>query len=290
MQLGSIAWGQLQQQRPKQANLWRRLQRMGLPAELSRQLLEQVAGIADPRQAWRMLLAHLTRAVETPEDDPLEQGGVVALVGPAGMGKTTTLAKLAAQYVLKNGSQSLALVGMDGYRLGAQEQIRTLGRILDVSVTLVDPGQSLLQAVAPLLARKRLVLIDTAGLPASDPALRMQLEALAAQSLKVRNYLVLATTSQSQVLKSAWHAYRHCGLAGCILTKLDEAGSLGESLALAISQRLPVAYLADGPRIPDDLQLARSHQLVSRAVSLQADDPCEDTMAELFSGLARRVG
>ncbi|MBO3275756.1 flagellar biosynthesis protein FlhF [Pseudomonas schmalbachii] len=290
VQLGSIAWGQLQQQRPKQANLWRRLQRMGLPAELSRQLLEQVAGIADPRQAWRMLLAHLTRAVETPEDDPLEQGGVVALVGPAGMGKTTTLAKLAAQYVLKYGSQSLALVGMDGYRLGAQEQIRTLGRILDVSVTLVDPGQSLLQAVAPLLARKRLVLIDTAGLQASDPALRMQLEALAAQSLKVRNYLVLATTSQSQVLKSAWHAYRHCGLAGCILTKLDEAGSLGESLALAISQRLPVAYLADGPRIPDDLQLARSHQLVSRAVSLQAEDPCEDTMAELFSGLARRVG
>ncbi|MDT4882253.1 hypothetical protein FQZ97_1181870 [compost metagenome] len=92
------------------------------------------------------------------------------------------------------------------------------------------------------------------------------------------------------MLKSAWHAYRHCGLAGCILTKLDEAGSLGESLALAISQRLPVAYLADGPRIPDDLQLARSHQLVSRAVSLQAEDPCEDTMAELFSGLARRVG
>ena len=191
-------------------------------------------------------------------------------------------------------AQSLALVSMDSYRIGAQEQIKTLGRILNVPVTLVDPGQSLIQALAPL-ARKRMVLIDTAGLPASDPALRMQLEALASPSLNVKNYLVMATTSQSQVLKSAYQTYRHCGLAGCILTKLDEAGSLGESMALAIAQRLPVAYLADGPRIPDDLQVARSHQLVSRAVSLQApEEPSEDAMAEMFAGLyqqpARRAG
>ncbi|HCF7180717.1 flagellar biosynthesis protein FlhF [Pseudomonas aeruginosa] len=294
VQLGSIAWGQLQHQRPQQANLWRRLQRMGLPAELSKPLLERVAAVGDTRQAWRMLLAHLSRAVRTPEQDPLDAGGVLALVGPAGAGKTTTLAKMAARYVLKYGAQSLALVSMDSYRIGAQEQIKTLGRILNVPVTLVDPGQSLIQALAPL-ARKRMVLIDTAGLPASDPALRMQLEALASPSLNVKNYLVMATTSQSQVLKSAYQTYRHCGLAGCILTKLDEAGSLGESMALAIAQRLPVAYLADGPRIPDDLQVARSHQLVSRAVSLQAaEEPSEDAMAELFAGLyqqpARRAG
>ncbi|HCF2391300.1 TPA: flagellar biosynthesis protein FlhF [Pseudomonas aeruginosa] len=294
VQLGSIAWGQLQHQRPQQANLWRRLQRMGLPAELSKPLLERVAAVGDTRQAWRMLLAHLSRAVQTPEQDPLDAGGVLALVGPAGAGKTTTLAKMAARYVLKYGAQSLALVSMDSYRIGAQEQIKTLGRILNVPVTLVDPGQSLIQALAPL-ARKRMVLIDTAGLPASDPALRMQLEALASPSLNVKNYLVMATTSQSQVLKSAYQTYRHCGLAGCILTKLDEAGSLGESIALAIAQRLPVAYLADGPRIPDDLQVARSHQLVSRAVSLQApEEPSEDAMAEMFAGLyqqpARRAG
>ncbi|WP_160286253.1 flagellar biosynthesis protein FlhF [Pseudomonas knackmussii] len=294
VQLGSIAWNQTQSQRPKQAGLWRRLQRMGVPADLGRQLLERVASIADPKQAWRMLLAHLARAIRTPDEDLLEQGGVIALVGPAGMGKTTTLAKLAARYVLKYGAQNLALVSMDSFRLGAQEQIKTLGRILNVPVTLVDPGQSLLQAMAPL-ARKRLVLIDTAGIPASDPALRMQLEALAAQSLNVKNYLVLAATSQSQVLKAAWHAYRSCGLSGCILTKLDEAGSLGEAMALVIAQRLPVAYLADGPRIPDDLQVARAHQLVSRAVSLQVpEEPCEDTMAGMFAGLyqqpARHAG
>ncbi|HUE94319.1 flagellar biosynthesis protein FlhF [Pseudomonas sp.] len=285
VQLGSIAWGQLQNRRPQQANLWRRLQRMGLSAELAKALLERVANIAEPRQAWRMLLAHLAHAIKTPKQEPMDEGGVIALVGPAGMGKTTTLAKLAARYVLKYGAQHIALVSLDSYRIGAQEQLKTLGRILDVPVTLVDPGQSLTQALAPL-ARKRVVLIDTAGLPGNDPALRMQLETLASRGVNSKNYLVMAATSQSQVLKAAYHSYKQCGLSGCILTKADEATSLGEVLGLAISQRLPVAYLTDGPRIPDDLHVPRSHQLVSRAVGLQAtQDPSEDTMAEMFAGL-----
>lgn len=294
VQLGSIAWGQLQTRKPQQANLWRRLQRMGLSAEISKALLERVGKVADPRQAWRMLLAHLAHAIKVPKVEPLEEGGVIALVGPAGMGKTTTLAKLAARYVLKYGPQSIALVSMDSFRIGAQEQLKTLGRILDVSVTLVDPGQSLVQALAPL-ARKRVVLIDTAGLPANDPALRMQLESLAGRGVNAKNYLVLAATSQSQVLKAAYHSYKRCGLSGCILSKLDEATSLGEVLGLAISQHLPVAYLTDGPKIPDDVQVPRSHQLVSRAVSLQAaEDPSEEAMADVFAGLyhnpARRAG
>ncbi|SDP99618.1 flagellar biosynthesis protein FlhF [Ectopseudomonas guguanensis] len=294
VQLGSIAWGQLQNRRPQQANLWRRLQRMGLSAELSQALLGKVAGVAEPRQAWRMLLAHLAHAIKTPKVEPLEEGGVIALVGPAGMGKTTTLAKLAARYVLKYGAQQVALVSMDSFRIGAQEQLKTLGRILGVSVTQIDPGQSLLQALAPL-AKKRVVLVDTAGLPGNDPALRLQLESLASARIKAKNYLVLAATSQSQVLKAAYHSYKRCGLAGCILTKLDEAASLGEVLGLAIGQQLPVAYVTDGPRIPDDLQVPRSHQLVSRAVGLQApEEPSEEAMAQMFAGLyhspAKRAG
>jgi len=294
VQLGSIAWGQEQSRRPQQASLWRRLQRMGLPAELSRSLLEKVAGISEPRQAWRMVLAHLAQAIKVTKNEPLEEGGVIALVGPAGVGKTTTLAKLAARYVLKYGAQNIALVSMDNYRIGAQEQLKTLGRILDVPVLQIDPSQSLVKTLAPL-ARKRVILIDTAGLPASDPTLRMQLDALSDRGVKSKNYLVLAATSQSQVLKAAWHNYRRCGLAGCILTKLDEAGSLGDVLGLTISQHLPIAYLADGPRIPDDLHLPRSHQLVSRAVSLQSgEEPSEETMADMFAGLyngpSRRAG
>lgn len=294
VQLGSLAWTQLQGSKPAQANLWRRLQRIGLSGPIARELLSLTSEIHEPRQAWRMLLAHLARMIRTPDVEPLEEGGVIAMVGPAGMGKTTTLAKLAARYVLKYGSQSVALVSMDSFRIGAQEQLKTLGRILNVSVTQVDPGQSLVQALEPLL-RKRVVLIDTAGLQASDPALRMQLESLAGRGINARNYLVLATTSQKQVLTAAYHSYKRCGLAGCILTKLDETACLGEVLSLAISQELPIAYLTDGPRIPDDLHLPRRHQLVSRAVSVQMqEEPSEEAMADMFAGLYhspdKRVG
>ncbi|AMB85305.1 flagellar biosynthesis protein FlhF [Pseudomonas agarici] len=294
VQLGSLAWNQLQGSQPAQANLWRRLQRIGLSGPLSRDLLALINGIEEPRQAWRMLLAHLARMILTPEIEPLEEGGIIAMVGPAGMGKTTTLAKLAARYVLKYGAQNIALVSMDSFRIGAQEQLKTLGRILNVPVTHVDPGQSLVQALDPLL-RKRVVLIDTAGLQASDPALRMQLESLAGRGIKAKNYLVLATTSQKQVLTAAYHSYKRCGLAGCILTKLDETASLGEVLSLAISHELPVAYLTDGPRIPDDLHLPRRHQLVSRAVSVQMQDrPSEEAMADMFADIyhqsSKRVG
>ncbi|MFQ6572800.1 flagellar biosynthesis protein FlhF [Pseudomonas sp. UM16] len=294
VQLGSLAWSQLQGNQPQKANLWRRLQRIGLSGPLAHELLEQISGIEEPRHAWRMLLAHLARRIDVPQVEPIEEGGVIAMVGPAGMGKTTTLAKLAARYVLKYGAQNLALVSMDSFRIGAQEQLKTLGRILNVSVTHVDPGQSLAQALEPLL-RKRVVLIDTAGLQASDPALRMQLETLAGRGIASKNYLVLATTSQKQVLTAAYHSYKRCGLAGCILTKLDETASLGEVLSLAISHELPVAYLTDGPRIPDDLHLPRRHQLVSRAVSVQMqDEPSEEAMADMFADLyhspGKRVG
>lgn len=293
VQLGSLAWTQLQGSKPQQATVWRRLQRIGLSGPIARELLELTSEIEEPRHAWRMLLAHLARMIRIPEVEPIEDGGVIAVVGPAGMGKTTTLAKLAARYVLKYGAHNLALVSMDSFRIGAQEQLKTLGRILNVPVTYVDPGQSLAAALEPLL-RKRVVLIDTAGLQASDPALRMQLDTLAGRGIAAKNYLVLATTSQKQVLTAAYHSYKRCGLAGCILTKLDESASLGDVLSLAISFRLPVAYLTDGPRIPDDLHLPRGHQLVTRAVNVQQqDEPSEEAMADMFADLyhnPRRAG
>ena len=293
VQLGSLAWTQLQGSKPQQANLWRRLQRIGLSGPLSRDLLALTAEVEEPRQAWRMLLAHLARMIATPEIEPLEEGGVIAMVGPAGMGKTTTLAA---------GRPLCAQVRRAEYRAGEHGQLphwrpgaaQDSGPHPQRAGDPCRPGQSLANALEPLL-RKRVVLIDTAGLQASDPALRMQLESLAGRGIKSKNYLVLATTSQKQVLTAAYHSYKRCGLAGCILTKLDETASLGEVLSLAISHELPVAYLTDGPRIPDDLHLPRRHQLVSRAVSVQMqDEPSEEAMADMFADLyhhpAKRVG
>lgn len=284
-QLGGLAWGQLSQQQPRQASLWRRLAQLGLPAPLCQQLMDQVADVADARQAWRLLLAHLAQRIPVMREELIEQGGVIALVGPTGAGKTTTLGKMAARYVLKHGSQHVALVTMDTYRIGAHEQLRTLGRILNVPVRVVDEQHSL-QDVLDEFAGKRLVLVDTAGLQAQDPQLRSQLDEVAAQGERIRTLLVLAATSQYRVLKAAWHNYRSCNLAGCVLSKVDEAGSLGEALGLAMEQALPVAYVADGQRIPDDLSRGVGHQLVSRAVGLAGNEMAEDqTMADVFAGI-----
>lgn len=284
MQLGNMAWGQMRTQQPIQASLWKRFQKMGLSADIIQPVLQRVATEKDQHKAWRMALAHLTHAIRTPSVEPMQEAGVIALVGPAGMGKTTTLAKLAARYVLEHGAQHIALVSMDSYRIGAQEQLKTLGRILNIPVSYVGDGQTLASVLQPL-AHKRVVLIDTAGLTASDPALGLQLDSLAARGVQSKNYLVMASTSQGQVLKAAYHAYKRCGLAGCIITKLDEAINMGEALSMAIGHGLPVAYTTDGPKIPDDLQVPRSHQLISRAVRLQSsEEPTEDTMAQMCTG------
>ncbi|HKM37578.1 MAG TPA: flagellar biosynthesis protein FlhF [Thiopseudomonas sp.] len=282
VQLGNMAWNTMRTQQPAHAALWKRFQKMGLSADIVRPVLERVAREQDQQKAWRMALAYLTHSIRTPNVQPVDEGGVIALVGPAGMGKTTTLAKLAARYVLEHGVNNIALVSMDNHRIGAQEQLKTLGRILNIPVSYVAEGETLAETLKPL-AQKRVVLVDTAGLTASDPALGLQLDNLAA--VKSKNYLVMAATSQGQVLKAAWHAYKRCGLAGCVITKLDEAISMGEALSMAIGHGMPVAYTTDGPKIPDDIQVPRNHQLVSRAVRLQSSqEPTEDIMAQMCVG------
>lgn len=283
-QLGNMAWDSMRNQQPVHAVLFQRLQKMGLPVDIVRSVLERVAHEQDQEQAWQVALSFLTNTIRTPNAEPMDEGGVIALVGPAGAGKTTTLAKLAARYVLEHGVNEIAVVSMDSYRIGAQEQLKTLGRILNIPVSYVAEGETLADTLKPL-AHKRVILVDTAGLPASDPALGLQLDNLAAHGIYSKNYLVIPATSQAQVMKAAWHAYKRCGLAGCIITKLDEAMSLGEALGMAIGQSLPVAYTTDGPKIPDDIQVPRNHELVNRAVELQSSqEPADDLMAQMYVG------
>ncbi|MBY4675960.1 flagellar biosynthesis protein FlhF [Marinobacterium arenosum] len=245
--------------------LARKLGLIGISERLSRQLLAGVEPNIAADKAWRNTLARLAESIPVIGEDFIERGGMIAFVGPTGVGKTTTIGKLAAQYVLKYGSASLALVTTDSYRIAAHEQLRTFGRILDVPVRVVNEKETL-DEVLQSLRNKRLVLVDTAGLNASEPHSELQMEMLDSVSVRLKKLLVLSCSSQRQVMESAYAAYKEMGLNGCVLSKLDESGSLGEALSLAVEQRLPIAYLADGQKIPDDVSVARKHELVSRAV------------------------
>jgi flagellar biosynthesis protein FlhF len=184
-------------------------------------------------------------------------------VGPTGVGKTTTLGKLAARYVLKHGAEGLALVTTDCYRIAAYEQLRTFGRILGVTVRVVDENNAL-DLTIKSMRNKSLVLIDTAGLNVRDPNLQSQLTLLTSAQARIRRFIVLPAISQSRVLLDTYEAYRDAGLNGCVLTKLDEAVHIGEVLGLVLEKRLPVSYITNGQKIPDDVKLASPSSLVGR--------------------------
>lgn len=272
--LSGIAWDQFVRRTPVQASLWERLNAMGIPAALNKTLLESIKPEYTAAQAWRFAIATLSRRVPLIGTDIAAHGGIIALLGPTGVGKTTTIGKLATRYVLEHGPDSVALVTTDSFRVAAHEQLRTFGRILGIPVRVVDQGHSL-QQVLNSLRHKSLVLVDTAGLHASDPALQTQLQSLR-ECQEVKNLLVLACTSQATVLHNAWKTYAPVGLSGCVLSKLDEAGMIGEALALIIERQLAVAYETHGQHIPDDIGVAQAHKLVSKAVALSIHSEAEN--------------
>ncbi|MFN2308651.1 MAG: flagellar biosynthesis protein FlhF [Gammaproteobacteria bacterium] len=290
-QLAHLAWGDLQRRAPHTSTVLRRLSALGLSTELCRALGEQIGPTSDEDLAWRRALGLLAQQIPVTDDDILNTGGVVALVGSTGVGKTTTVAKLAARYSLRHGQRSVALVTTDCYRIGAHEQLLTYGRILGVPVQVVSSHEAL-QTTLASLADKRLVLIDTAGMSQRDLRLAEQFATLRDSGVPLHTYLVMAATTQASVLDEAVRAFGATTLAGCILTKLDEAASLGGVLSVIAKHRLPLAYVGDGQRVPEDLHPARAHNLVSRAVSLTqhaGQDSDDDALAERFGGMAANV-
>lgn len=242
-----------------------RLGRLGLGPQLVKQLMSGVEPGLAADKAWRNALARLSDALPVLGEELVERGGMIAFVGPTGVGKTTTIGKLAARHVLQHGSSSVALVTTDCFRIAAHEQLKTFGRILDVPVRVVDENHSL-EEVLQSLRNKRLVLIDTAGMSANDPLGLLQMQMLSSVTVRLKKLLVLSCSSQRQLMRSAFDNYRELGLNGCVLSKTDESGSLGEALTLAIEKQLPIAYVTDGQKIPDDIGIAKRHDLVSRAV------------------------
>jgi flagellar biosynthesis protein FlhF len=256
---------------PILGSIGRRLERLGLPATAINSVLNGCTKTKNLSDAWPDALANLAHQLPVIGRDVVDAGGVFAFVGPTGVGKTTTIGKLAARYVLKHGADKVAIITTDTYRIAAHDQLRSLARILRVPVRVVDESNSL-ESLLKSLRHCSLVLIDTAGFRHGDPQLKAQLKSLADQP-QVKSLLVLSCNSQEQMLKASIHAYGAARIRGCVLTKLDETASMGEALGVVMQNKLPVAYTTDGQDIPKNIDVAKAHQMVAKAVALLKANP-----------------
>lgn len=287
-QFATLAWNDLSRRAPLQVALLRQLTVLGLASDLAGELVAKLPSKLEPSEAERLMLAQLSRRIATAEERWLDHGGIVAMVGPTGVGKTTLIAKLAARWVMRHGPRGLALISADSVRIGAQEQIHTLGRLLGAPAYGIE-GVHELPDLLDHLADKRLVLIDTAGLSQRDERLANELAALAAAHPKLESTLVLSAAAQAGAIEETFERFSAARPASCVLTKIDEATSLGGAISALIRTRLPVAYLSDGQRVPEDLSAARAHQLVARAVQLSKKSGAtadEDLLQRRFGAVA----
>ncbi|SEA42933.1 flagellar biosynthesis protein FlhF [Variovorax sp. YR216] len=265
-QLASVVWNDKQRQDPVRGRLLRTLLGAGFSARLSKALLEKLPTGQTYAQGMAFARSELIRALPVHEDEDalLSQGGVYALMGPTGVGKTTTTAKLAARCVMRFGADKLALVTTDSYRIGAYEQLRIYGQILDVPVYGVKDAADL-HLVLQDLRDKHMVLIDTVGMSQRDRAVSDQIAMLCSTHRPVKRLLLLNATSHGDTLNEVVHAYRHGGgneLAGCIFTKMDESTHPGALIDTVIRHRLPVHYISSGQKVPENLMPADRAQLV----------------------------
>lgn len=271
-QLAEISWGSQQQREPMKTEIMREMLAAGFSASLARYLTGNLPEGEKPGGGMSWIKSVLARnlSVIQNEDEMLKQGGVFALVGPTGVGKTTTTAKLAARCVMQHGASKLALITTDGYRIGGYEQLRIYGKILGVMVHSVKDEADLRLALEELKG-KHMVLIDTVGVSQRDRMVEEQIAMLSGTGVPVKRLLCLAATSTGETLNEVVRAYKGPDLAGCIVTKLDEAATIGNVLDVIIRQKMMLYYVANGQRVPEDLHLANKHYLVDRAFKLKRE-------------------
>jgi flagellar biosynthesis protein FlhF len=290
-QLSSLAWNDMERRSPLRARVLRDMSRLGIDTDVARQLIDELPEHLNADQARYLPLGLLSRSLKVSGRRLADSHGVIALVGPTGVGKTTTIAKLAACAVMNHGPSKVALVSTDHYRIGAAAQLEHYGRLLGVRVYPAYDAAGLAQTLN-LLRDHHTVLVDTAGVSGNDPRLQQQMDVLRDASTqspaKLRACLVLAANAQASALDESVRAYLPLQPSACIATKLDEAPSLGGVLSVLIRHRLPLDCVTDGQRVPEDISAADARVLVCRAAQTQRRlGPAGDDldMAERF-GLA----
>lgn len=261
-QISSMHWNDVQQRDPQRAALLRRMLNAGFSSVLTRQLLDKMPASGVQGENWVKQVLKRNILVAGEANDIVTKGGVYALIGPTGVGKTTTTAKLAARAVVRYGAEKVALVTTDSYRIAAYEQLKIYGKILGVAVHAVKDADDL-RLTLSALRHKHLVLIDTAGMGQRDE--RVVDQAAMFEAAKVQCLMLLNATSSGDTLEDVVRMYRNDRVIGCIATKLDEAVSLGTVLDVVVRHRLVLHYMANGQRVPEDLHQTNIDYMLHRA-------------------------
>jgi len=293
-----LLWGDRQRRSPNHAALTKRLFAAGFSAQLVRMLIDNMPEIehAEASMQWVQQVLENNLPVMDSEESMMNRGGVFALMGPTGVGKTTTTAKLAARCVMRFGASKVALLTTDSYRIGAHEQLRIFGKILGVSVHAVKDAADLQLALSEL-RNKHIVLIDTIGMSQRDRTVADHISMLCGAGRPVQRLLLLNATSHGDTLNEVVQAYQSTPdqppLAGCILTKLDEATNLGGVIDTVIRYKLPVHYVSTGQKVPENLYVATKRFLIKSAFCIPRDGspfvPQDEDVPPLLSALSARA-
>ena len=273
--LSDLAWQATAERDPLRAQALRNLARIGVEPDTAQMLLDRIGPLEDVRRLWQEPLTELARTVPVAEPTLMDEGGTFALIGPTGVGKTTTIAKLAARFAMQHGADQIALVSADAYRVGAKEHLMAFAGIIGAKVYAASSSAELRNTLMRL-HRYRLVLIDTEGRSQRDRELANRLAAWGDHNDGVRYLLTLSAATQAASLEEIVTSFREVPLEGAVITKIDEAAQLGCVLSTLIRHDLPAVWLSDGQRIPEDIYPAARKRiwLVNRAAEcLEHCDP-----------------
>jgi flagellar biosynthesis protein FlhF len=264
--LASISWGGVPKTNTVRAELLYRLAGMSISRKLSVKIANRFTKLTDGELAFTQAQELLAKVLPVVDDDLLQYGGIVALVGPTGVGKTTTIAKLAAKFILKHGPRQVALITTDNYRIGAHEQLNTYGRILDVPVRVASSAAELHNLINGF-SDKRLILIDTAGMSQRDMKLVEQINTLQQSDQAIKSYLVMSAATEYKAMNEIIKAFQVFEPQASILTKLDEAATIGSAISSIIEHNLPLAFIADGQQVPEDMHSPCARTLIAQCVA-----------------------
>ncbi len=261
--LAEVAWNNERERHPTRLDLLRRLADMGFSRKLAIKIGNRLGNHKDSELAFEKAREMLSKILPVAEDNLLEYGGIAALIGPTGVGKTTTIAKLAAQFILKHGPRQVALITTDNYRIGAHEQLNIYGRILDIPVRVAKNADDLREHINSFI-EKRLILIDTAGMSQRDMRLAEQIQTLQQDDIPIKTYLVMSAATQYKAMHEIIEAFKIFTPQAGILTKLDETVTQGQTLSAIIEQQLPLSFLTDGQQVPEDIREPDARALIEQ--------------------------